>query len=195
MNPICSSPLKQHAIASPDPPLSDGTITLRSWRTEDAPAFIAKARDAGILRWTPLHENYGEEDFKEWLADEPRRRTEGIAIAFAVEDERSQLVGNVGLSRLIWRDKRGEVFYWTAADARGKGIATRALGLLSRWAFEELGIERLELLTVPENVASQRVAMRVGYKREGFLRSVRETTGGRVDLVLFSLLPSDLGLA
>jgi RimJ/RimL family protein N-acetyltransferase len=64
--------------------------------------------------------------------------------------------------------------------------------LLSRWALREFGLVRLALHTHPENVASQRVAERAGFTREGTLRSL-DTRGGMVrDIVSFSLLPGDL---
>ena len=66
--------------------------------------------------------------------------------------------------------------------------------LIARWAFNELGVQRLELTTAPENVASQRVAERAGFTREGVLRGLVATkSNGRRDSVMFSLLPADLG--
>jgi RimJ/RimL family protein N-acetyltransferase len=76
--------------------------------------------------------------------------------------------------------------------ARGRGFGTRALQLLSRWAIEGLGLERVELLANPANAASQRVAARAGFTREGLLRGYRTRHGVREDLVMFSLLPEDL---
>jgi RimJ/RimL family protein N-acetyltransferase len=66
--------------------------------------------------------------------------------------------------------------------------------LIARWAFDELGVQRLELTTAPENVASHRVAERAGFTREGVLRGLQATKNeGRRDTVMFSLLPLDLG--
>ena len=68
------------------------------------------------------------------------------------------------------------------------------LKLIARWAFNEVGVQRLELTTAPENVASQRVAERAGFTREGVLRGLVATKANRrQDTVLFSLLPADLG--
>ena len=86
------------------------------------------------------------------------------------------------------------VGYWLLPAARGRGAATVALGLVARWAFDALGVERLELTTAPDNVASQRVAERAGFRREGVLRGLVATKDdGRRDNVMFSLLPADLG--
>ena len=81
---------------------------------------------------------------------------------------------------------------WVAPRVRGRGVATRALILLARWAVTEGGVERLVLTTHPENIASQRVAEKAGFVREGVLRSHLRFREGRRDSILFSLLPSDL---
>ena len=68
-------------------------------------------------------------------------------------------------------------------------MATLALELIARFAFTELGAARVQLRTEPDNVASQRVAEKAGFTREGVLRSLLEFKGRRRDAVMFSLLP------
>ena len=77
------------------------------------------------------------------------------------------------------------------AGDRGKGSAPRAAILLSRWALDVVGLERLGLFAHPESVASQRVFEKAGFHREGIARSVRVMHGSRVDLVRFSLVRRD----
>jgi RimJ/RimL family protein N-acetyltransferase len=79
-------------------------------------------------------------------------------------------------------------------DARGRGVATRAVLLIARWAIRDCGLRRLQLRADIANAASQRVAEKAGFKREGVLRSVRysERQGRRVDFAVFSLLPDEL---
>jgi RimJ/RimL family protein N-acetyltransferase len=82
---------------------------------------------------------------------------------------------------------------WIARDERGRGICTRALRLLARHGLDELGLQRVDLITDPDNVASQRVAEKVGFQREGVLRAHLRHPDGRVrDSVMFSLLPGEL---
>jgi RimJ/RimL family protein N-acetyltransferase len=71
-------------------------------------------------------------------------------------------------------------------------VGTRAARLLSRWAIEKLAMERVELLANPANGPSQRLAENAGFTREGLLRAYRRRKGTREDLVMFSLLASDL---
>jgi RimJ/RimL family protein N-acetyltransferase len=85
----------------------------------------------------------------------------------------------------------GEIAYVVALAARGRGIATRVVRLLSEWAFAELGFERLQLSIHPENGPSRRVAEKAGYRYEGTLRSTNVIRGNRVDSMMFSLLPGD----
>jgi RimJ/RimL family protein N-acetyltransferase len=111
---------------------------------------------------------------------------------FAIADaSTAELAGAIDMR--ISHLKTGHVGYWVAPQARGRGVASDALVTLSRWAFESLGMGRMELATDPENVASQRVAEKAGFEREGILRALLpERDGGRRDGVMFSLLPGDL---
>ena len=87
----------------------------------------------------------------------------------------------------------GHIGYWCANEARGRGLTTRALRLVARFGLEELGLGRLELITDPDNLASQRVAKKVGFTREAVLRShLLHPDGRRRDSVMFSLLPGEL---
>ena len=163
----------------PDPPLADEAITLRPWRESDIPAQLAAFRDPVFQRhsdWAPLTE-----------ADALAALHTDSQVDLAIVADR--VAGGVSLHSFV--DGRAGIGYWLAPDARGRGFATRAVRLLSRWAFDELGIARLELTCGPDNVASQRVAERCGFVREGLLRSHLPFKGGRRDSVLYSLLPSD----
>jgi RimJ/RimL family protein N-acetyltransferase len=87
-----------------------------------------------------------------------------------------------------------ELGYWTRADARGQGVAPRAVRLVSRWLFEEQDAGRVQLRAEVENVPSQRVAEKAGFTREGVLRSSgwSERRNRRLDFVVYSLLPPEL---
>src|SRR6266480_3088193 len=76
---------------------------------------------------------------------------------------------------------RGSVGYWLLPEARGKGLASRAVKLVSRWALRDLALARLALLTEPSNRQSRRVAKLTGFQEEGVLRSYTEIDGRRVD--------------
>jgi [ribosomal protein S5]-alanine N-acetyltransferase len=115
--------------------------------------------------------------------------TAPYAIVGPQDDQR--LMGSISLMRLAWEHARAEVGYWLAPDARGQGHATRALRLITRWGFETLGLERIDLLAATGNPASQHVAERCGYKREAVLRSYMRGKEGQLDMVAYGLLLSD----
>jgi RimJ/RimL family protein N-acetyltransferase len=100
------------------------------------------------------------------------------------------LVGAIGMS--VNANATGHVGYWCAREARGRGYATRALRLVCRFGFEDLRLGRMELITDPDNHASQRVATKAGFQREGVLRShLLHRDGRRRDSIMFSLLPGE----
>ena len=87
--------------------------------------------------------------------------------------------------------RTAELGYIVAEEARGRGVATEGLRLLTDWALSELGALRLELLISVENEASKRVAERCGYEREGVLRSTYVKPGVREDVEIWSRLGND----
>ena len=102
------------------------------------------------------------------------------------------VVGGIGMG-LNSHGYRATVGYWVATSERGNGVCTRALRLLSRHALDDLEVQRVDLVTDPDNIASQRVAEKVGYRREGVLRAHLRHPDGRIrDSVMFSLLPGEL---
>jgi RimJ/RimL family protein N-acetyltransferase len=168
--------------------LRDSDLVLRPWREDDAPAVCEACQDPEIQHWIPvIPRPYTEEDALAFV-------TGALDLGpyqFAVE-ESGRLVGSIGMT-VNEQTRNGHVGYWCVRSARGRGIATRAFRLLCRHAFEDLALERLELITDPENFASQRVAERAGFRREGVLRShLPHPDGRRRDSVMFSLLPGEL---
>lgn len=170
--------------------LTDGVVTLRRFCDDDVPRIVEACTDPDTTRFT-LHipAPYGDEDARAYLARVAECWETRERLAFAIADAVSDvLVGAIDV-RL---GEIGGIGYWMHPDSRGRGMATQALALLSTWALTEGGVERLELITHPENVASQRVAERAGFMREGVLRSHTRFRDGRRDSVLFSLLPTDV---
>ena len=172
-------------LSAPDPPLTDGVVTLRPPTERDLGAIERGIRDPDVIRW------FGRPTTSatELLELNRTRWSEGSGATFAICDPSDTCVGHVFVNM---RAGRGSVGYWLLPEARGRGLATRSVRLLSRWALSDVGLPRLQLLTEPANDASQRVAERSGFEREGVLRSYGEIDGRRVDSVIFSLVPGDL---
>jgi RimJ/RimL family protein N-acetyltransferase len=150
-----------------------------------------------IATWLPVPVPYTLEAARNWcLVIAPQTRESGAGSQFAMEPRAGgRLAGCVGLKKTDWQARVSEVGYWVAPWARGCGYATEAVQTIGRWLLDELGFERLELVAATGNVASQRVAEKAGFVREGVLRNAGYIHGGRVDLVMYSLVPSDIGAA
>jgi RimJ/RimL family protein N-acetyltransferase len=153
------------------PALSDGEVGVRGLTAGDIPALIEACRDPEISRWTRVPFPYLREDAERFLAISATEATTGEGIALAVTDApRDRLIGTIGLMGVD--DGRGEIGYWIAAPERGRGVATRAVRLLSDWARTELGLTELAILAHRDNRPSQRVAERAGFTDTGETRSV-----------------------
>src|SRR5436190_198835 len=117
---------------------------------------------------------------------------DGTREAFAVFDADDGSFLGLGLAFGIDREGRQlELGYVVAPEARGRGVATRTLELLTQWGFSELDALRIELRISADNEASKRVAANVGYRYEGTLRSFHFKQGIRDDFEVWSRLPSD----
>jgi RimJ/RimL family protein N-acetyltransferase len=166
-------------------------VSLRGWRDSDAAAIARMFQDPEALRWTRAPSPYRERDAIDWLASMPTLVRRGDALPLAVtEAGDGGLLASIDLR--IRGEGRGEFGYVVADWARRRGVGSRALTMYSRWAFESLGLARLELLVQPDNDASLALANRVGYRHEGLLRSHSLIRGERKDMVMLSLLPGDL---
>lgn len=121
------------------------------------------------------------------VADVPRDDDPGV-VSFAVERD-GELAGTVELRRL--GDRRAELSWATFPRHRGHGVASAAVRRLVSYAFEDLGIERVEARAEPGDHASLRVAARAGLRREGRMREQETARGERRDHLLLARLARD----
>ena len=126
-----------------------------------------------------------------WLSTYEKAWRDGSRAGFAIETHEGEFLGLGLFVQLESEGRQGEIGYVVGPDARGKGVATRTLRLLTDWGFSELGLERIELWIDVANPASERVAERVGYVREGVLRSYWFKEDIRRDFGIWSRLRSD----
>jgi RimJ/RimL family protein N-acetyltransferase len=179
-------------IPLPSPPLTDGDILLRVWEQRDVPAVAAACQDPEIPRWTVVPHNYTERHARDFISGTAGDIAAGRELAMAIVDTHDRVLGALGMSNFDWTHMTGEIGYWMAPEARRRGVGARATRMLAEWALTTLGLERLELLAHPGNEASQRLAERAGFTREGVMRKYRRRHGVREDLVMYSLLAEDL---
>jgi RimJ/RimL family protein N-acetyltransferase len=178
----------------PDPLLAADGIVLRVPNDGDAGWITRACNDSEISRFVVgMPSPYTEADAHQFLERVKAGWEAGTKAVFVIQ---GAAAGDpLGLVELHLRsDDRtlGSIGYWVCAEARGRGAATIGAQLVSRWAFHDLEMQRLQLTTAPDNAASQRVAERAGFRREGLLRGWTPTPNGRRDSLMFSLLPTDL---
>src|SRR2546421_5868924 len=183
-------------VQPPERPLSDDVVHLRPWTVEDAPAIAAACAEREIARWMHLiPQPYTEADARAYVTASTAQWRDGTGATFAVVEEATgAIAGSMGM-RVIDREQAVvEVGYWAAAPARGRGLTTRALRLISSWLLETVGAERVQLRADVDNTASLRVAEKAGFVHEGVLRSsgINPRQGRRVDFAIYSLLPGEL---
>jgi RimJ/RimL family protein N-acetyltransferase len=135
-------------------------LTLRPPRPEDADALTQAVQDPEIPRWTNVPSPYTREHALDWIA----RRDPRVEAYLAFEDD--TLVGSFSLLEIDRAAGYAEIGYWVAKEARGHGVATRAVAWL-RERGAELGLTTFELLIHKDNVASQGVARRAGFEDTG----------------------------
>ena len=178
-------------LAYPDPPLTDDVVLLRSWSMDDVPGLVRCCNDPEIRRWlSSIPVPYTEDDAIEFVATVDDVLREDIVRFALTEAASGALSGSIGV-RII-ADGVAQTGYWVAPEARGRGLASRAAALASRWAIRTLPIGRLQLFADVDNHASVRAAERAGFMREGVLRNWHDNRGERRDVVMFSLVPQDL---
>jgi RimJ/RimL family protein N-acetyltransferase len=173
----------------PDPPLHTAGFALRQFRVDDAGAVVAACVDPDIPRFTFMKDGLTESEAIEWIERSIEWWSSGHPRFAIVDEADKRLLGQVGVA-VNEHHRSAEAYYWVVEEARGRGVASGALGLVADWVFSK-GVERLFLLVHPENGPSNRVAERCGFIREGVLRAYEPIKGRRPDLVSWSLLPQD----
>lgn len=172
---------------------ADGVIGLRMRAAGDATAVLdtlldpeAASRIVGPAPDLAAAEGYCAATMAGWLA--------GTSAQFvAVELDTDRIAGTVSLFGRNPTLACAEVGYVVRPAFRGRGFATRAVGLVARWAFEVAGLARLEAGIAVGNTASRRVVERVGFRLEGTRRrALPRPDETRDDAWLFGLLPADL---
>lgn len=165
------------AVVVPEDLVDDG-VRLRAWAPRDVAAQTAACRDPEVVRWTGVPEGYTEDMAREWVTRCAHGLVTGASADLAVVDaDTDELLGSAGFPRLDLAAGLGEIGYWAAPQARGRGVTTTAVRLLATWGRAGLGLARVELFASVENAASNRVAEKAGFVREAALARRLQVAG------------------
>ena len=167
-------------------------LRLEPLRMAHAAVVEELVRDPLSVRFTRIPEPAPPGFVRSWLERYEAGRRDGTREGFAVVDGEGAFLG-LALAPSVEREAAtAELGYIVAPEARGRGVGTEALRLLTEWALAQ-GMARLELRISVENEASKKVAARCGYELEGILRSTYLKAGRREDTELWSRLAPGVG--
>ncbi|HEY7926667.1 MAG TPA: GNAT family protein [Candidatus Dormibacteraeota bacterium] len=162
-------------------PLRDGEVVLLPAGRDVAALLVAASHDSEITRWTQVPENLTYLDATLITAGWTMQSTTTARFQVSIAERAPAGMVTVWINA----ENEAEVGYWLLAQARGRGVARRAVRLLCTWSFEVCRLDRLQLTTLPGNVASEMVAQACGFHREGTL--VRDIKGTSRTLDLWVL--------
>ena len=176
--------------------LIEGPILIRTLRQEDVSPLYEAAREsiAEVSPWLPwCHENYSIEETREFIASRELASQNGEWHSFGIfEKDGGRFLGGVGINFINRVHQMANLGYWVRTSAAGRGIATKATRAVARFAFEQIGLNRIEIVAAVGNIPSQRVAEKAGAVREGVLRNRLLIRGESQAAVMFSLVKEDL---
>jgi RimJ/RimL family protein N-acetyltransferase len=173
------------------PRLDDGVVSLRPPEAGDVDAIVAACQDPEIPRWTRVPSPYTRQHAVEFVERSARTWADGTDAPFVIVDASGELLGAIGVHRLGGEEGGPEVGYWVKREARGRGVATGALRLLSGWACGELAT-RVVLQADVRNAASRRVADKTGYRYVGDAPAPADC-GECETMAVYALAADDLG--
>ena len=167
--------------------ISDGVVLIRRLEPADAAPWAQAFRDDPELGASiGVERDPTEADAAAQIAEAARStQPESLAIADAATGE---FRGVIGLYQRDVRHRRGEIGVWLVPSARSQCIASKALALFTTWAFDAFALDRVELTTTPDNIATRRLARKLGFQEEGVLRARNLERGRRVDVVMLAVL-------
>ena len=143
-------------------------IVLRPFRDADLQQFVAAVQEsantlgAWMSWWKP---DYSEQDAREWFdacAKEIAAANNYDIGIFLADD--SKLVGGISINHIDHANKFGNIGYWVRESMQNCGHCTKAVARIARFGFDELGLMRLEIIVLVDNVPSRRVAEKCGAK-------------------------------
>ncbi len=151
--------------------MAAGLISLRPLEPADAPALLElRVRNRVFLEpWEPVRDEF-------WYTLEAQRADIAAGIEGARADRRfalgifaPELVGRVALNEVV-RGVFGNAYlgYFVDEAVNGRGYATEAVRQTVRFAFDEVGLHRVQAAVVPRNAGSVRVLEKAGFREEGY---------------------------
>lgn len=178
-------------------PLVDQELLLRPFHSNDSAGLYCAVHESldELKPWMSwATDGYTEMSAREYIAIARARWDEHSYYALAIT-RGEEILGACTLSSIHPIYRFCNLGYWVRTSCRGQGIAGRGALLTARFAFETLGLIRVEIVIALSNHASLRVAEKISAHDEGVLLNRMVVGRSIYDAHMYSLLPSDFGLA
>jgi ribosomal-protein-serine acetyltransferase len=171
-------------------------LELRPFRRRDLDSVLAaiEASMDELELWLPwANRSYGRTEASRFLRESSSAWSSGRAFDFAIRarEDADFHVGNISVWPTSRRERAGEIGYWIRSSLTGKGIATEAAARVGQVGFEELELHRVTLRIAVGNRASERVAEKLGFTKEGLLRKEVLVRGRWMDHTLWAMLEDE----
>ena len=173
------------------PVLEDGGVRLRAVGDADVPRVVEACSDERTQHWLGrMPSPYTDADARGWLTAMTEKQATGTGTTWAIVDPADDvLLGAISLFDVGAIDC--EIGYWAHPDARGRGVMTAAVALVTSWAFADLGVQRVRIVAAVDNTASGHVAEACGYRRTGEERLGTVLRTGPADVALYDVLAEE----
>ncbi len=171
--------------------LRTATLLIRPPEPTEALRAFEMMNDPDVRRWNPTRDCPDLETAEAWLRDGADWSAGTHATWSALDRETGLFVGNVSVFAFDTDDLVAKIGYRVHPDARGRGVARQMVDAVTRWAFTERGLMRVQLEHAVPNAASCRVAMAAGFVVEGTTRSAYAAPHGREDCHIHGRLATD----
>jgi RimJ/RimL family protein N-acetyltransferase len=174
-------------------------IVLKKYEIGFAPLLfeaVNESKGGEFSRWMPwCHENYALSDSETFIESLEEKWQNEKDFSFAIFDRKTnEFLGGTGLNQPSKVHKFYNLGYWVRVSRQNRGISSAATQILAKTAFEDLPINRIEILTAVENVPSQKAAEKSGATREGILRKRLVISDRLHDAAIFSFIREDFRL-
>ena len=171
-----------------EPVLVDKALMLRPWHLDDVSAVFDICQDLAIQEFTTVPVPYTKEIADFWVRMSPQKYLEREKISLA-GIRNGEVVLAVSIHGIHEFDHVGEIGYWVSPSARGEGLASLAVRMISDFAFG-IGFRRLFAITLPDNLASQKTLLNAGFELETVLRDrMTRRNGTQANAVMFAKFP------
>ena len=172
------------------PPIEGERVRLRPITEEDTPRIVAWRNDPAIIKHFIYRGPFTAEGHKHWL---DTKVASGEVVQFIIEErETGRPVGSVYFRDVNPRSRSAEYgIFIGEADARGKGLGSETARLFTDFGFQTLGLHRISLRLLSDNVRAQRSYEKAGFRIEGVFRDMVLLDGAWRDVTFMAKLEND----